>query len=145
VVSVESLSHLVLVIDLWLSKAILGNSNPFHPMGLPPRFMPPKLPGSSIDPEARPAFDEACQVLRQRLVGLRTYADALTQEELRRSIEAHAGTVAAALAVLVDELAAHNRLINRDRISKFSGRRRRVTGSRVRDSRRERRQGSPEP
>jgi DinB superfamily len=111
---VESLRHLVLVIDLWLSKAILGHSDPFHPMGLPPSFMPPKLPGSSIDPEARPAFDEACQVLRERLVGFRTYAGALTQEELDRSIEAHAGTVAGALGVLSDELAAHNRFINRD-------------------------------
>ena len=53
-------------------------------------------------------------MLRGRLVGLRTYADALTQEELDRSIEAHAGTVAGALGVLSDELAAHNRFINRD-------------------------------
>ena len=76
--------------------------------------MPPKLPGSSIDPEARPTFDEACQVLRERLADLRAYVDALTQEELDRAIEAHAGTVAGALGVLFDELAAHNRFINRD-------------------------------
>ena len=75
----ESLRHLVLLIDLWLSKAILGQPDPFHPIGLPPSFMPPKLPGSSIDPEARPAFDEACQVLHGRIAGLRTYVDALTQ------------------------------------------------------------------
>ena len=112
--TVESLRHLVLVIDLWLSKAILGHPDPFHPIGLPPSFMPPTLPGSSIDPDARPAFDEACQVLRQRLADLRTYVDALTQEELDRPIEAHAGTVAGALGVLFDELAAHNRFINRD-------------------------------
>ena len=37
-----------------------------------------------------------------------------TQEELDRAIEAHAGTVAGALGVLFDELAAHNRFINRD-------------------------------
>ena len=112
--TVESLRHLVLLIDLWLSKAILGHSDPFHPMGLPPSFMPPKLPGSSIDPDARPAFDEACQVLRARIAALRTYVDGLTQAELDRSIEAHAGTVAGALGVLFDELAAHNRFINRD-------------------------------
>ena len=112
--AVESLRHLVLIIDVWLSKAILGQPDPFHPIGLPPSFMPPKLPGSSIDPEARPAFDDACQVLRGRITDLRTYVDALTQDELDRAIEAHAGTVAGALGVLFDELAAHNRFINRD-------------------------------
>ncbi len=112
--AVESLRHLVLVIDLWLSKAILGHPDPFHPIGLPPSFMPPRLPGSSIDPEARPAFDEVCQVLHGRIAGLRTYVDALTQEELDRSIDAHAGSVAGALGVLFRELTAHNRFINRD-------------------------------
>jgi hypothetical protein len=112
--AVESLRHLVLVIDIWLSKAILGQPDPFHPIGLPPSFMPPKLPGSSIDPEARPAFDETCQVLHGRIAGLRTYVDALTQEELDRSIKAHAGSVAGALGVLFDEMAAHNRFVNRD-------------------------------
>lgn len=111
---VESLRHLVLVIDLWLSKAILGHPDPFHAIGLPPSFMPSKLPGSSIDPEARPAFDEACQVLEGRVATLRTYVDALTQDELDRAIEAHAGTVAGALGVLFDELAAHDLFINRD-------------------------------
>ena len=112
--TVESLRHLVLLIDLWLSKAVLGQPDPFHPIGLPPSFMPPKLPGSSIDPGARPAFDEACSALNGRIAELGTYVDALTQEELDRSIEAHAGTVAGALGVLFDELRAHNRFINRD-------------------------------
>jgi hypothetical protein len=112
--TVESLRHLVLLIDLWVSKAILGHGDPFHPIGLPPSFMPPKLPGSSIDPEARPAFDEACQVLRKRIADLRAFVDTLTPEELDRSITAHAGSVAGALGVLFDELNAHNRFINRD-------------------------------
>ena len=55
---IESLRHLVLVIDLWLTKAVLGEHDPFHPIALPPTFMPPKLfPESSIDPDARPSFD----------------------------------------------------------------------------------------
>jgi hypothetical protein len=112
--AVESLRHLVLVIDVWLSKTVLGHADPFHPIGLPPSFMPRKLPGSSIDPEARPSFDETCQVLQGRVAGLGDYVEALTQEELARSIEGHAGSVAAALGVLFDELRAHNRFINRD-------------------------------
>ena len=76
--------------------------------------MPRTLPGSSIDPEARPAFGEACEVLRTRLVGLGTYVDVLTQDELDRAIEAHAGSVAGALGVLFDELEAHDGFMNRD-------------------------------
>ena len=112
--TVESLRHLVLVVDLWLSRNIQGEQDPFHSIGLPPSFMPPKLPGSSIDPDARPTFEQACEVLRGRLADLRGYVDKLTQEELDRPIEAHAGTVAGGLGVIFDELNAHDRFINRD-------------------------------
>jgi hypothetical protein len=112
--TVESLRHLVLVLDLWLSRNIRGEQDPFHPMGLPTSFMPPKLPGTSIDPDARPTFEEACEVLRGRLADLRGYIDTLTREELNRPIEAHVGTVAGAMAVIFNELTAHDRFINRD-------------------------------
>jgi hypothetical protein len=113
--TVESLRHIVLVLDLWLARTIGGEPNPFHPMALPPSFMPPKLfPDSSIDPEARPSFDQACEVVRDRMGALGEYVDALTPEELARLVEGHAGTVGGALAVIFNELAAHDRFINRD-------------------------------
>lgn len=112
--AVESLRHLVLVVDLWLSKAIRGEQDPFHPIGLPPSFMPPKLPSSSIDPDANPTFEQAREVLRGRLTDLLGYADELTREELDRPIEAHAKTVAGGLAVIFNELSAHDGFINRD-------------------------------
>jgi hypothetical protein len=112
--TVQSLRHIVLVIDLWLSKVILGADDPFHPMALPPSFMPPKLPGSSIDPDARPSFDEACDALRGRLESVQAYVDALTDADLARPVQAHAETVGGALNVLFTELKAHNSFINRD-------------------------------
>jgi hypothetical protein len=112
--TVESLRHLVLIIDLWLSKAVLGDRDPFHPMGLPPTFMPPTLPGSSIDPDARPTFDEACDVLGGRLVTVRTYVEDLTPDELECPVNAHAKTVGGALNVLFGEMTAHTRFIERD-------------------------------
>ena len=58
--AVESLRHLVLIIDLWLSKAIIGEHDPFDPIALPPTFMPPKLfPDSSIDPDAQPTYEDS--------------------------------------------------------------------------------------
>jgi hypothetical protein len=112
--TVDSLRHVVLIIDLWLSKAILGEQDPFHPIALPPTFMPPTLPGTSIDPDARPTFDEACEVLRGRLVTVRAYIDELTPGELERAVGAHAKTVGGALCVLFGEMTAHNSFVNRD-------------------------------
>jgi hypothetical protein len=113
--AVESLRHLVLVIDLWLSRAIRSEQDPFDPMALPPSFMPPKLfPDSSIDPDARPSFAEACEVVRGRITLVGEYVDALTPDELARPIEAHARTVGGALSVIFIELAAHDRFMNRD-------------------------------
>ena len=112
--TVESMRHVVLVIDLWLSKTILGADDPFDPIALPPTFMPPKLPGTSIDPDARPSFDEASVVLRGRIETVRNAADALTADDLGRPVANHAKTVGGALNVLFSELGAHNHFMNRD-------------------------------
>lgn len=113
--AVESLRHLVLVIDLWLSKVISGDGDPFDPIALPPTFMPPTLfPGSSIDPNARPSSAATCAVLGGRVGQLRRSLEAMTADELSRPVEAHAGTVGGALAVIFTELAAHDRFLNRD-------------------------------
>lgn len=78
--------------DVWLGRAIKGESDPFHPMGIPPHVVPRVLPGSFIDPDLSPTFDEACEALRGRLATLGGYVDALD----------------------FDELTFHNHFINRD-------------------------------
>src|SRR5262245_35196649 len=86
--TVESLRHIVLLIDLWLSRAILGEQDPFDPMALPPSFMPPKLfPDSSIDPDAHPSFADACEVVRGRFTSVEEYVSTLTPAELDRPVE----------------------------------------------------------
>jgi hypothetical protein len=112
--TVESLCHIVFVVDVWLGRTIKGEEDPFHPFGIPPHFVPRKLPGSSIDPDADPTFDEACDVLRGRLATLDEFCSALTVDELARSIGGHAETVAGGLGVIFDELTFHNSFINRD-------------------------------
>ena len=52
--------------------------------------------------------------MRGRITSVEEYLDTLTPTELARPIEAHAGTVGGALGVLFDELAAHERFMNRD-------------------------------
>ena len=112
--TVQSLRHLVLIVDVWLSRTILGEDDPFHPMALPPHFMPAKMPGTSIDPDAVPTFAEACAVVRGRLDALRAYTDALDDDALNVPVNNHAKTVGGALGVLFDEFAAHDYFINRD-------------------------------
>jgi hypothetical protein len=112
--SVESLRHIVFVVDVWLGRTIKGETDPFHPMGIPPHFVPRVLPGSSIDPDVSPTFDEACEALRERLATLNAYMDALSPDELSREIGTHAKDVAGGLGVIFDELTFHNGFINRD-------------------------------
>ncbi len=112
--TVESLQHLVFVIDVWLGRTINGESDPFHPIGLPPHFVPRTLPGSSIDPDADPTFEEACEALRGRLAKLGAFVESLTPGEMARAIGTHAETVAGGLGVIFDELTYHNAFINRD-------------------------------
>src|SRR6266542_2967808 len=53
----ETLRHLVLVTDSWVSHAIAGQPRPFHPLGLPPSFVPDHE-SFGIDTGATPTFDE---------------------------------------------------------------------------------------
>jgi hypothetical protein len=112
--TVESIRHVVFVIDVWVGKLIKGEDDPFHPIGLPPHFVPAKPPGSSVDPDARPTFDEARDVLRGRLASLGAFVTSLDQADLDRPNDTHAKTVAGALGVVFDELTYHDGFINRD-------------------------------
>jgi hypothetical protein len=112
--TVESFRHIIMVVDGWLGKIIKGEDDPYHPIGLPPHFAPRVLPGSSIDPDAHPTFDEACDVMRGRIETLEAFVDGLDTDELARDIGTHARTVAGGLGVIFDELTYHNGFINRD-------------------------------
>lgn len=112
--TVESLRHIVFVIDVWLGRTINGEQDPFHAIGIPPHFVPRVPPGSSIDADADPTFEEVCDVLRGRLATLDAFCAALIPEELARDIGTHAKDVAGGLGVIFDELTFHNHFINRD-------------------------------
>lgn len=111
---VQSIRHMIMVLDGWLSRTIKGEKDPFHPIGLPASFTPAKPEGTSIDSDADPTFEEARVVLRDRLGTLREYVRGLTGQELSRPIDNFTGSVHGSLLVIFDELWAHNRFINRD-------------------------------
>lgn len=111
--AVESLRHVIFVIDIWVGKLMKGEDDPFHPIGMPPHFVGANSP-QSIDRDARPTFDQACEVMRGRLSTLRNFVDALTDNDLERPNPTHAKNLAGALGVVFDELTYHNAFMNRD-------------------------------
>lgn len=78
---IETLRHLVFATDSWLRRAILGDPAPWHPLGLPWDEMD-DIPGVPRDRDARPSLDAVLELRRDRMAGVRSYLDGLTEEML---------------------------------------------------------------
>jgi DinB family protein/pentapeptide repeat protein len=78
---IETLRHLAFATDAWVRRALLGEESPWHPLDLPWDGMPdrPEIPR---DRKARPALDEVLTLRRDRMMTVREYVDALTEETL---------------------------------------------------------------
>ncbi len=63
---VETIRHLIFAFDAWIKRALLGENDPFDPIALAPTFLPPTAPGMSCDPDAKPSFEEALAVWKDR-------------------------------------------------------------------------------
>ena len=65
---IETLRHLVHVYDGWFGRAVLGEDEPYSPLGLTASFLDPAEFG--IDPDLRPSLDEvlAARTARQQQV-----------------------------------------------------------------------------
>lgn len=81
---VQTLRHLVFVTDAWVSRAVLGDPAPYHPLGLPPTGMTkPSVPG---DLEARPSLDLVLGLRAERQAIVRGVLATLTDEQLDESV-----------------------------------------------------------
>ena len=78
---IETLRHLAFVTDAWVRRGILGDPAPWDPLDLPWDQMP-ETPGIPRDREVRPSLDEVLVLRRDRLAGVRTLIDSLTEESL---------------------------------------------------------------
>jgi uncharacterized damage-inducible protein DinB len=86
---VETLRHLVFVTDSWVSRGILGERAPWHPLGIPPTGMT-RVRGLP-DQEARPSLDEVLALRAGRVATVHRVVTEVTDAELdeeRRSIGA---------------------------------------------------------
>ena len=78
---IETLRHLAFATDSWVSRAILGDPAPWHPLDLPWDEMP-DTPGVPRDRTVRPSLDEVLELRRDRMATVRRVIDGLTDESL---------------------------------------------------------------
>jgi hypothetical protein len=108
---VETLRHLVFVVDIWVSGTVLGCSGHHHPFGVAPTFITDVTP-FGIDPAADPSFAEVVAVREDRTDIVRSLVSEMTDERLRERCGEH--TVNRCLCTLFDEEWHHNWFANRD-------------------------------
>ena len=77
----ETLRHLAFATSSWLSRAIQGDSSPWHPLELPWDEMP-ETRGVPRDRDVRPTLDESLTLRLDRSGRVRSYLEALTDEQL---------------------------------------------------------------
>ena len=78
---IETLRHLVFATDSWITRAVLGDPSPWHPLALPWDEMP-DTPGVPRDRDARPSLDEVLKLRRDRMSTVRQVIEKLTDASL---------------------------------------------------------------
>ena len=107
----ETLRHLIFVTDSWITGAVLGRTNQFHPFGLPPSFITD--PGSyGIDVSADPGLAQVTAAREERVDVVRALVRDVTDDGLQRSCGDQ--TVLSCLRTVFDEEWYHNWFANRD-------------------------------
>jgi hypothetical protein len=121
--TVETVRHLVFVVDLWVRRQALGLGDAYHPIGLPPSHLPSPPPGTAIDAEARPSYEEVVKVWEDRLAEVRSLLEGLSPAEAdtTRPIDepgfpplTETIPKRRAIGVVLREVWAHNRYLERD-------------------------------
>lgn len=88
---VQTLRHLVFATDSWVSRALLGEAAPWHPLALPWDAMTPD-PAVPWDRDAQPSLDEVLAVRAERQGVVRSVLADLTDERLTHDTETPAGS-----------------------------------------------------
>ena len=107
----ETLRHLVFVIDAWISGRVLGETGQFHPLGVAPSFI--SDPSSmGIDVNADPSLDDVLTIVESRNQTVRDLVGPLSDQDLERSCGEH--TLQHCLWTLFNEEWHHHWYATRD-------------------------------
>ncbi|WP_426594426.1 DinB family protein [Cellulomonas sp. McL0617] len=110
----QTLRHLVHATDVWLGKAVLERTEPFHPIG-----QPDSSARDAVVDRPMPSYDEVLEVRAGRVAMVRDFLATVTPEQLdaeRRNPHAPqvTETVRHCLHVILEEEWEHRRFALRD-------------------------------
>ena len=112
----ETLRHLVFATDRWITGPVLGEAEPFHPLGLP---NPPldKAVAGMFDLAAQPTLDEVLAVRHERMRRVGELVQRVDADELRRQVASPNGGTTSVLdcvRIVFREEWWHDHYANRD-------------------------------
>ncbi|TWD79018.1 DinB family protein [Kribbella amoyensis] len=119
----ETLRHLIFITDAWVSRTVLDEPRPYHPIGLPQSWYPQADAAAlGIDVNAAPTWTEVLEALDSRRAVVRTIMVDLKDADLGRLCDRPPAPgypegdrpVAECLAVLLEEEIEHHRYAVRD-------------------------------
>ena len=119
----QTLRHLIFITDAWVSRTVLDQELPYHPIGLPQSWYPAADAAAlGIDLAADPGYDEILNVRADRMAVIRRIVSGLTDDGLGRLCRRSPAPgypeedrdVAGCIAVAMDEEIEHYRFATRD-------------------------------
>ena len=119
--ALETLRHLISVLDDWFGRTVLAEPDPYWRAGLFPTFLVEFQSEFGIDPAADPELAEVLDRLHERVAQFDHLLGDLTDRDLTRECppSLSAGgtapvTVLTCVQMVLDEFAAHHRYAERD-------------------------------
>jgi DinB superfamily len=112
----QTLRHLVFAVDRWITGPVLGEANPFHPLGYAYDSAPP-AELAPLDLDASPTLDDVLAARTQRTGFVDTLVRDATDESLARLVDSPNGgttTVGDCISVVLLEEWWHHRYADRD-------------------------------
>ncbi len=115
----QTLRHLVLAIDMWLRKGVLGIEQPFHPIGQLDVGSGSEADVAAALDASTPSYDEVLEVRADRQAMVRDFLAsvtpaALTEPRPNPHDPAHEETVLSCLHTILEEEWEHHRYAVRD-------------------------------
>jgi hypothetical protein len=115
----QTMRHLVMATDTWLGKGILGQEQPYHPVGLPNDDNDTDAYDESVFSDESPSFEDVIEARNGRQAMVRSFLARIAPADLgqRRSnphAAEHEETVLSCLHTIFEEEWEHHRYVVRD-------------------------------